>query len=67
MSDEPDDPTAIEAGIAKNLSDSAVSLVDDAEGYLQDPTEENARDLITSMRIMRHRLDKAFREAGIEP
>jgi hypothetical protein len=61
------DPDEIHAGIAMNMSASAEALVDDAEAYIAQPTSGNARDLLASMRIMRHRLDKAFREIGVEP
>lgn len=55
----------ISSGMALNMSSSAGSLVDDAEAYVAEPTEENRRDLLASMRIMRHRIDRAMTELGL--
>jgi hypothetical protein len=55
----------ISSGMALNMSSSAESLVDDAEAYVAEPTEENRRDLLASMRIMRHRIDRAMTELGL--
>jgi CheY-like chemotaxis protein len=55
----------IPIGIAMNMAGSAECLVDDAEAYIAKPTEVNRRDLLASMRIMRHRIGKAIIELGL--
>lgn len=60
-----DNPTNIPVGIAMNMSASAECLVDDALAYIEDPTPENANDLLVSMRIMQHRINKAMTELGV--
>jgi hypothetical protein len=56
----------IPVGIAMNMAGSAEYLVDDAEAYIANPTEVNRRDLLASMRIMRHRIEKAITELGLQ-
>jgi hypothetical protein len=56
----------IPKGIALNMASSAGSLMDDAEAYVADPTEDNRRALLASMRIMRHRIGKAITELGLQ-
>jgi hypothetical protein len=56
----------ISPGMALNMSASATILVDDAEAYVADPTDENKRDLLASMRIMRHRINRAMTELGLK-
>lgn len=58
--------TDIPKGVALNLQSTAEALVDDAATYAESPTETNASDLITSMRIMAHRLETAFAELGVD-
>ena|SRR3982750_4046736 len=56
----------IPVGIAMNMAGSAECLADDACAYIADPTEGNRRDLLASMRIMRHRIEKAIAELGLQ-
>ena len=57
----------IPVGVAMNISDTAASLVNDADAVAITPTETNRQDFIASMRIMLHRIHKAFAEIGLEP
>jgi hypothetical protein len=54
------EPTTIPDGVAQNIAASAHSLLDDAIACIEDPTPQNVAYLLASMRIMRHRLDKAL-------
>ncbi len=56
----------VSPGMALNMSMSASSLGEDADAYVAKPTEENKRDLLASMRIMRHRISRVMAELGLK-
>lgn len=63
----PEDKTAeIPLGVAMNIASSAEALLCDAVAVVDEPHDGNRRDLIASMRIMVHRIYKAFDDIGVK-